>query len=131
MKALHCLVAIGILLSTMCDAQRCPNPKLQAAAIGGDTINAYVSLQQGPLKAAQVRLLSNGKTTWVGSTDDVGSFQIKGLRPGTYSLIVKGWGSATIRISPSLTHSFGNGEMLDYSLMLKDNGCVWTVKVAN
>ena len=131
MKAPPTLIAIWVGLTVAVYAQSCPDPKSQRAAIGGDTINAYVSLQQRPVKAAQVRLLSNGKTIWVGSTSDVGSFQIDGLWPGTYSLIVKGWGSATIRISPSLTHSFGNGEMLDYFLMLKDNGCVWTVRVAN
>ena len=131
MKALPSLVAIGIALSAACYAQRCPDPKMQRAAIGGDTINAYVSLQQKPLKSAQVRLLCNGKTSWVGSTDDIGSFQIRGLRPGTYHLTVKGWGSATIRISPALTHSFGNGQMLNYSLLLRDDGCIWTITVMN
>jgi len=103
MKALPSLVAIGIVFSAACHAQRCPDPNSQRAAIGGDTIDGYVILQEKPLKSTQDRLLFNGKTTWVGSTNDVGSFQIKGLRPGTYRLTVKGWGSATIRISPDLT----------------------------
>jgi Carboxypeptidase regulatory-like domain len=131
MNALPSLVAIGIVLSAACHAQRCPDPNLQRAAIGGDTIDGYVSLHQKPLKSAQVRLLSNGKTTWVGSTNDVGSFQIKGLRPGTYRLTVKGWGNATIRISPDLTKSFGNGQMLFYSLLLVDNECIATITVTN
>jgi hypothetical protein len=131
MRALPSLVAIGIVLSAACNAQRCPDPNSQRAAIGGNTISGYVSLQQRPLKAAQARLLSNGKTTWVGSTNDVGSFQIKGLRPGTYRLTVKGWGSATIRISPDLTKSFGNGQMPFYSLLLVDNECIETLIVMN
>jgi hypothetical protein len=131
MKALPSLVAIGIVLSAASYAQRCPDPKLQQAAIGGDTIDGYVSLQQRPLMSAQVRLLSNGKTVWAGSTDDIGSFHIKGLRRGTYRLTVKGWGSTIIRINPDLTHSFGNGQMLYYSLLLLDNECVATVMVTN
>jgi hypothetical protein len=131
MKALPSLVAIGIVLSAACYAQHCPDPKMQQAAIGGDTINGYVSLQQKPLKSAQVRLFFNGKTSWVGLTNDIGSFQIKGLRSGTYRLTVKGWGSATIRISPALTHSFGNGQTLNYSLLLVDNECIWTITVMN
>ena len=131
MKALASLLVIGIVVSAACCAQRCPDPKLQQAAIGGDTIYGYVSLQQKPLKSAQVRLLFNGKTSWAGLTDGNGSFEIKGLRPGTYRLSVTGWGSTTVRVDPALTHSFGNGQMLNYSLLLRDDGCVWTVMVAN
>jgi hypothetical protein len=130
MKALPSLVAIGIMLSAACYAQSCPDPKMQRAAIGGDTINGVVTLKQKPLIRPGSTLF-NGKTTWVGSTNDIGSFEIKGLRPGTYRLTVKGWGSTTIRVSPALTHSFGNGQTLNYSLMLVDNECIWTVMVAN
>jgi hypothetical protein len=131
MKGLPSLVAIGIVLSAACHAQPCPNRNSRRAAIGGDPIDGYVSLQQMPLKYAQFRLLSNGKTTWVGSTNDVGSFQIKGLRPGTYHLTVRGWGSATIRISPDLTKSFGNGQTLLYSVLLVDNECIVTITHMN
>jgi hypothetical protein len=131
MKALPSLVAIGIVLSAACYAQRCPDPKMRQATIGGDAINGYVSLQQKPLKSAQVRLLFNGKTCWVGSTNDTGSFQITGLRPGNYRLTVNGWGSATIRVSPDLTKSFGNGQTLNYSVMLVDKECIWTITAMN
>lgn len=131
MKVLTSLVAIGIVLAAVSYAQRCPNPNDQRATIGGDTIDGYVSLQQRPLKSAQIRLLSNGKTAWVGSTNDLGGFRIKGLRPGNYRLTVNGWGSTTIRISPALTHPFGNGQMLNYSLRFVDNECVWTIMVMN
>jgi len=60
MKALPSLIAIAIVLSAACYAQRCPNPKMQLPAIGGDTINGYVSLQRKPLKSAQ-DLLFSGK----------------------------------------------------------------------
>ena len=125
MKALPSLIAIGIGLSAACHAQRCPDPNSQRAAIGGDAIDGNVSLQQKPLKAAQVQLLSNGKTTWTGSTNDAGSFHIKGLQPGTYRLTVKGWGSTTIRVSPDLSKSFG------YFLLLVDNECIETFMVIN
>jgi hypothetical protein len=129
MKALATLIALGLGLTVVCCAQRCPDPKLRGAAIGGDTIDAYVSLQQRPLKFTDVRLLSSGKILWAGPTDDNGSFHIKDLRPGTYHLTVKGWGSATVRISPDLTHSFGNGRKLDYGLFLRDNECIWTLRI--
>ncbi|HKD60053.1 MAG TPA: carboxypeptidase-like regulatory domain-containing protein [Terracidiphilus sp.] len=131
MKALPSLVAIGIMLSAACYAQRCPDPKSQQAAIVGDTINGYVSLQQRPLKSAQVRLLSDGKTIWVGSTDKTGSFQIKGLRRGTYRLTVKGWGSAIIRINPDLSKPCGNGQTPIHIVWLADSECIWTVTVMN
>jgi len=130
MKALPSLVAIGIVLSAACHAQSCPDPKSQQAAIMGDTINGYVSLQQRPLKSAQVRLLSNGKTIWVGSTDKIGSFHIKRLRPGTYRLSVRGWGGTTIRINPDLTKPCGNGQPI-YEVWLVDSECIWTVTVMN
>jgi len=65
------------------------------------------------------------------SADDVGSFHVKGLRPGTYRLTVKGWGDATVRISSDLPHSFGDGQMLNYSLLLVDNECIETIMVMN
>jgi hypothetical protein len=64
-------------------------------------------------------------------TDEIGAFEVKGLRPGTYRLTVKEWGSATIRINPALNHSFGNGQEVNYSLLLIDNECVMTLMVMN
>ena len=129
MKSLPSLVAIGIVLSATCCAQTCPGPKTRQVTIGGDTIDGYVSLQQRPLKSAQVRLRSSGKMTWVGSTKDDGSFHIKDLRRGIYSLTVSGWGSAIIRINPDLTKS--SGQTIYYSLLLVDNECIATLKVMN
>ena len=69
MKRLQSLVAIGIVLSAACYAQHCPDPTQRRAKVGGDTIEGSVSLHQKPLKFSQLRLSSNGKTTWVGATD--------------------------------------------------------------
>ena len=89
-------------------------------------------LHQTPLKFSQLRLSSNGKTTWVGATDHDGSFHIGGLRPGTYRLTVGGWGSTTIQCaSPDLNHPFGNGQSLLYELLLVDDGCILTLTVMN
>lgn len=131
MKALLSLVAIVIALSAACHAQHCPDPTMQRAEIGGDAINGSVELQSGPLKSVQVRVSSRGKISWSGLTDDNGMFHVKGLRPGTYRLAVKGWGSATIRIDPELTKSFGNGQQPYYWVRLLDNECVGTLMVMN
>ena len=90
-----------------------------------------MSLDQKPLNLSQLRLSSNGKTTWVGATGHDGSFHIRGLRPGTYRLTVRGWGSTTIRVSPDLPTSFGNGQSRLYELLLQDDGCIMTLIVFN
>lgn len=131
MKALPYLLAVGIVLSGVGDAQRCPDPNSRQATIGGDTIDAYVSRQHRPLKSAQVRLLFRDKTIWAGSTGDLGGFRVKGLRPGSYRLAVAGWGIAIIRVSPDLAKSSGNGQELHYSLLLSDNECIATIMVIN
>ena len=92
--------------------------------IGGDTIDGSVILNQKPLKSAQIRLyFSTGKTAWVGMTDKKGSFRIAHLPPGTYRLDVRGWGSTTIRLDPTLTE-LPNGQMPSWAVQLMDNECV-------
>ena len=131
MKALLALAAIGIGLSAVCYAEHCPDPRLQLAVIGGDTIDGSVLLHHKPLKFAQLRLSSpNGKTVWVGTTDKDGEFHIRDLRPDTYRLVVRGWGSTTVRISPDL-NKLPNGQMLFYSVQLTDSGCIGTMTVTN
>jgi len=131
MKGLAPLLAIGLALAMGCHAQVCAGPNLHRTRIGGDAINAHVSLQHKPLKSAPVHLLSRDRTVWVGSTDKNGSFRVKGLRPGTYRLTVEGWGSATIRITPDPPKSPGNEQTLQYSLLLADNECIASVVVMN
>ena len=127
MKRLQSLVAIGIVLSAACYAQHCPDPKQQRAAVGGDTIEGSVSLHS---ETAKVLLTTtffkfNGKTTWVGATDHDGSFHIGGLRPDTYRLTVRGWGSTSIRVSPDLNHPFGNGAVtFSTNCYSSDDGCI-------
>ena len=90
--------------------------------IGGDTINARVSLTK-PLTLAQVRLyFSTGKTAWVEVTDKDGGFRITHLPPGTYRLEVRGWGSTTIRLDPKL-NNFGT-QVPDWDVELMEDECV-------
>jgi hypothetical protein len=120
-----------VLFSCLCHASHCPDPNLEHAVIGGDTISGSVVLQQKPLKFAQVRLYhSTGKTAWVGMTDKHGSFRITYLRPDTYRLDVRGWGSATIRLNPDL-NKLSNGQIPAYSVQLMESACVGTTTVAD
>jgi len=125
------LVAIGIVLSAVCHAQHCPDPRLRQAAIGGDTIEGFVLPHHKPLKFAEVRLLfSNGKTARVGTTDNEGGFHFRHLRPDTYLLVVQGWGSTTIRISADLTKD-SMGQMVSYTVQLLDSECIGTMASSN
>lgn len=118
-----------VVFSSLCYASRCPDPNLRQAVIGGDTINGSIVLQQKPLKLAQLRLyFSTGKTAWVGMTDKDGSFRITHLRPDTYRLDVRGWGSATIRLNPDL-NKFSNGQIPAYSVQLMESEYVGTTTV--
>lgn len=131
MKGLPVLAAIGIVLSSVCYAKHCPDRRLQQAVIGGDTIEGSVRLHHKPLKFAQLQLLfPNGKTAWVGITDDDGRFHIRGLRPDNYRLEIRGWGSTTIRISPDL-NKLSDGQTPFYFVQLMDNECIATTTVAN
>ena len=66
-----------VFFSCLCYASHCPDPNLQQAVIGGDTINGSIVLQRKPLKFAQLRLYySTGKAAWAGMTDRDGSFRI-------------------------------------------------------
>lgn len=72
------------LAATLCSAgSHCPDPKLQEAAIGGNTIDGRVLLHKKPLKFAKVRLRSSsGETAWIGKTDKDGTFKTAQLPPG-------------------------------------------------
>jgi hypothetical protein len=130
-KGLPALAAVGIVLSSVCYAKPCPDPRLQQAVIGGDTIDGSVRLHHKPLKFAQLRLFfSSGKTAWVGTADKDGGFHIRDLRPDTYRLDVRGWGSTTIRISPDL-NKLSNGQTLFYSVQLMEGECIGTTTVTN
>ena len=86
-----------VFVASVCCAKRCPDPRLQQAVIGGETIDGSVRLHNKPLKFAQVRLyFSNGESAWVGKTDKDGGFHIRQLRPDTYRLDVRVSTSAQI-----------------------------------
>jgi hypothetical protein len=131
MKEVLAQVVLGIVLSSACYGKTCSDPNLQQAVIGGDTIDGSVLLHHKALKFAQLRLFfSNGKTAWVGTTDKDGGFHIRHLRPDTYRLDLRGWGSTTIRISPDL-NKLPNGQTLFYSVQLMDGECIGTMTVTN
>ena len=125
------IAVVFVFVTSVCCAKPCPDPRLQHAVIGGDTIDGSVSLHHKPLKFAQVRLFfSNGKTAWVGTAGNDGGFHIRDLRPDTYRLDVQGWGTTTIRISPDV-NKLPNGQKIFYSLQLMDGECIGTLAVTN
>jgi hypothetical protein len=118
-------------VTSMCFAKHCPDPRLQQAVIGGNTIDGSVRLHQRPLGLAQLRLFfSSGGSAWVGMTDKDGGFHIRQLRPDTYRLDLRGWGSTTIRISPDL-NKLSNGQTISYSVQLMDDECIGTTAATN
>ena len=127
-----CRFAVAVLFFTsLCYSSHCPDPRLRQAVIGGDTITGSVVLHGKPLKFAQISLhVSSGKTVWVWTTDKDGRFSTPHLKPDTYRLDVRGWGSTTIRISPDL-NKLSNGQTLFYSVQLADGECIGTATVTN
>jgi hypothetical protein len=128
---MRCIAIALVFVTSVCCAKRCPDPRLQQAVIGGQTIDGSVRLHDKPLKFAKVRLFfSNGKPAWVGKTDKDGGFHIRELRPDTYRLDVRGWGSTSIRISPDL-NKLSNGQTVFYSVQLMRDECIATTTVTN
>ncbi|MGP0017421.1 MAG: carboxypeptidase-like regulatory domain-containing protein [Candidatus Sulfotelmatobacter sp.] len=112
-----------IFVTSLCLASSCPNPALRQAAIGGDTITGFVSLHDGPLKFAPVRLyFSSGKTAWHGQTDKDGMFTIAKIPPGHYRLVVRGWGRTMVQLNPELDKKFIQTPV--WNLSLEDDECV-------
>ena len=119
------------LLTSLCFASHCPDSRQRQVVIGGDTIDGSVVLHRKALKSALVRLyFSTGQTAWVGTTDKNGSFHITSLRPDTYRLDVRGWGSTTIRLDPKL-NNLPNGQVPKSTVLLMDNECVSSLDVVN
>jgi hypothetical protein len=120
-----------ILAATLCSAaSRCPDPKLQEAEIGGNTINGGVVLHKKPLKFAKVRVYSSsGETAWIGKTDKGGAFKTAQLPPGDYRLEISGWGSTTIHLNPEIDK--GTRQTPSWNILLVDNACVATTQIMN
>ena len=94
-----------LLISKALIALDCPGMIQPPGDFGGfgDSIHGSVweSLKdRKPRTLVTVQLLSSGKSAWSGSTDKHGDFNIESVSPGTYRLIVRGWGSANIKMEP-------------------------------
>jgi hypothetical protein len=120
-----------ILPATLCNAaSRCPDLKLQEAAIGGNTINGGVVLHKKPVKFANVHLYSSsGETAWIGKTDKDGTFKTAQLPPDDYRFEISGWGSATIHLNPEIDKGFRQTPV--WNILLIDNACVATIQIMN
>jgi hypothetical protein len=123
-------VTVVLALSLCATASRCPDPQLQEAAIGANTINGGVVLHKRPVKCAKVRLYSSsGKTAWIGKTDKDGRFKTDQLPPGNYRLEISGWGSTTIHLNPEIDKGFRQTPV--WNILLLDNACVSTIQILN
>jgi hypothetical protein len=111
-------------------AASCPDPRLRDSLIGGDSIVAWVELKHKPLKCTQVALYFAGKPIWRGKTDEKGRFEIDKLASGKYWLTVSRWGGANVELRETLGN-LGNGQRMNYSLLLFDGGCVATNQGTN
>ena len=61
-----------VFVTSVCYAKRCPDPRLQQAVIGGETIDGSVRLHNKPLKFAQVRLFFSKWRVRLGREDRQG-----------------------------------------------------------
>ena len=116
---MRCRALALILAASLCDAApRCSDPRWRQAKICGETIGGHVLLEQKPLTFAPVRLYSSsGKTAWIGATDAKGWFRTSKLPPGKYRLVVDGWGSTNVQLSPEPDKGF-DGKVHSWHLLL-------------
>jgi hypothetical protein len=121
------LILAAILFNA---ASRCPDLKLQEAAVGGHTINGGVVLHKKPVKFAGVHLYSSsGETAWIGKTDKDGTFKTAQLPQDDYRLEISGWGSTTIHLNPEIDKGFRQTPV--WNILLIDNSCVATIQIMN
>ena len=117
-----------ILASSLCTAgSHCPDPTQRQATINGQSsIEGYVypdgTGHPKPLKFAKVQVYSSlVQPGYVGETDEDGWFTTGPLPEGNYHVLVSGWGSTTVRLSPEQEHvELGGG----HALILRDHECV-------
>jgi hypothetical protein len=79
-------------------------PSLSARAADGVTLTGRILDTQGglPVPNATVQLDRNGVRIESGRTDANGSFEINGVRPGTYAVVISAPTYQTTRLSPDL-----------------------------
>jgi hypothetical protein len=130
-KEMKCaLVTVVLALSLRVIASPCPDPMLQEATIGGNTVNGGVVLDKKPVKFANVSFYSSsGETAWIGKTDKDGVFNTAQLPPDDYQLEIGGWGSTTIHLNPVIDKGFHQTPV--WSILLFDKGCVATIQIMN
>jgi outer membrane receptor protein involved in Fe transport len=77
---------------------------LPAAAAGGVTVSGRILDTQGglPVPNATVQLERNGTQDAAATTDANGAFQISGVPPGTYVVLIRAPGYEVTRLSPDL-----------------------------
>ena len=116
-----------ILASSLCTAgSHCPDPTQRQATINGQSFIAGSVYRdatgQKPLKFARVQVYSSlVQPGYTGETDKDGWFTTGPLLEGNYRLVVSGWGSTTVRLSPEQEHvELGGG----HALILRDHECV-------
>ena len=131
MTVLKCAaVATALLTFLSLAAARCPDPRLQDATIGGNTITGGVVLHKKPLRHAEVRLyFSSGEIAWTGKTDKNGRFGTSELKPGDYRIEIRGWGTTKIHLDPEVDKEFM--QKPEWGLLFVDNACVADVKIMN
>ena len=131
LRAVRCAALTAVLaISLGSTASRCPDPKLQEAAIGGHTISGGVVLHKKPLKSANVRLYSpSGQVAWIGKTDKNGHFRSMELNPGDYRVEIRGWGTTTIHLNPEIDKGFMQKPV--WELLFVDNACVAYIQIMN
>ena len=112
---------------------KCPDPHLRSAEIGGSEISAALVKAHKPVAGARAELFSGQKLVWSGATNSNGTFVIRNLAPGLYTLRVEQWGTTTVRLNPKLDRIGGQsmGQIEYYHLLLMDNGCVGTGVITN
>ena len=125
-----CAALTLVFIASLCIGQRCPDPSLQEAAIGGNTIIGAVVLHKRPLKFAKVRLHSSSlETAWTGKTDKNGRFTSRKLEPGDYRIEILGWGSTMIHLNPEIDKRFSQKPA--WELLFTDNVCVAWIQIMN
>ena len=131
LTVLKCAVLTAALLTFLSlAAARCPDPKLQEAVIGGNTIAGGVVLHRRSLRHAKVRLyFSSGEIAWAGKTDKNGRFATSELKAGDYRIEIRGWGTTTIHLNPELDKRFMQKPA--WGLLFVDNTCVADIQVMN
>jgi hypothetical protein len=82
------------------------------------------------VKFAKVKLYSSsGRVAWLGETDKDGGFATGSMPPDEYRIEATGWGSATVRLDPSVSKDAI--QTPSWTLTLMDRGCISSIAQVN